>query len=71
MQYHQTLVPLLGLFALVTLAYGKFKLAGDCWLFPVMFAQMEFYVHFTPIRSVHSTVSGHFPFITLRILTHE
>lgn len=41
MEYRQTLVPLLVLFALRTLAYGKFKLACGCWLFWVMFAQME------------------------------
>lgn len=42
MEYHQALVPLvLVLFALRTLAYGKFKLACGCWLFWVMFAQME------------------------------
>lgn len=41
MEYHQTWVPLLVLFALRTLAYGKFKLACDCWLLWVVFAQME------------------------------
>lgn len=42
MEYHQALVPLvLLLFALRTLAYGKFKLAWGFRLLWVMFAQME------------------------------
>lgn len=40
MEYRPTLVVLLVIFALRSLAYGKFKLAC-CWLLWVMFAQME------------------------------